>query len=222
MGFGLEDEGGEGGPWPAFADLLAATTLLFLILFAALAVPAMQRAGQADAAESNLARIDSLLSRAAADRRVTVQRVGDYVLVRITEDATFPRNEHALARLKPEGKAILHDFGRFLRAEGLLDDIDQVQVVGHSSSEGTEERNWVLSASRAATVALFLIDSAGVPACRVSALGRSRYYPVAPQRTRAGGVVNPADRRIELEIRPQLPGDTVQRRQRSACVESRG
>lgn len=34
-----EEEGD--GPWPAFADLLAATTLLFLILFAALAVPAM-------------------------------------------------------------------------------------------------------------------------------------------------------------------------------------
>jgi outer membrane protein OmpA-like peptidoglycan-associated protein len=221
MGFGLGEEDGDGGPWPAFADLLAATTLLFLILFAALAVPAMQRAGQADAAASNLARIDSVLTHAAADRRVSVQRVGDYVLVRIAEEATFPRNEYALAKMKPEGKAILHDFGRFL-SQGLVDEIDQVQVVGHTSSEGSEERNWVLSASRAATVALFLIDSAGVPACRVSALGRSRYYPVAPGRARSEAGVDPADRRIELEIRPELPGDTVQRRRRNACVETRG
>ncbi|HYH79771.1 MAG TPA: OmpA family protein [Longimicrobium sp.] len=217
---GAADEEGDGGPWPAFADLLAATTLLFLILFAALAVPAMQRAGQADTQASNLARIDSVLTRAAADRRVSVQRVGDYVLVRIAEDATFPRNEHALARMKPEGKAILRDFGRFL-SEGLVDEIDQVQVVGHTSSEGSDERNWVLGASRAATVALFLIDSAGVPACRVSALGRSHYYPVRPERARAGGGADPADRRIELEIRPQLPGDTVQRRRRDACVGTR-
>lgn len=219
MRYGLEDEQGDGGPWPAFADLLAATTLLFLILFAALAVPAIQRAGQADAQASNLARIETVLA-GAADRRVSVQRVGDYVLVRIAEDATFPRNEYALARLKPEGRAILHGFGRFLSG-GLVRDIDQVQVVGHTSSEGSDERNWELSAARAATVALFLIDSAGVPACRVSALGRSHYYPVRPDRARAGADADPADRRIELEIRPQLPGDTVQRRRRDACVESR-
>lgn len=219
MRFGVGDEEGDGGPWPAFADLLAATTLLFLILFAALAVPAIQRAHLADAQASNLARIDSVLTR-AAERRVSVQRVGDYVLVRIAEDATFPKNEHALVRMKPEGKKILHDFGRFLSG-GLVDEIDQVQVVGHTSSEGSEERNWELSAARAATVALFLIDSAGVPACRVSALGRSHYYPVRPDRARAGAAADPADRRIELEIRPQLPGDTVQRRRRDACVESR-
>ncbi|HSU17489.1 OmpA family protein [Longimicrobium sp.] len=216
---GAGDEEGDGGPWPAFADLLAATTLLFLILFAALAVPAMQRAHQADAQASNLARIDSVLLR-AADRHVSVQRVGDYVLVRIAEEATFPKNEHALALMKPEGRAILHDFGRFLSG-GLVNEIDQVQVVGHTSSEGSDERNWVLSSARAATVALFLIDSAGVPACRVSALGRSHYYPVRPARARAGAKADPADRRIELEIRPQLPGDTVQRHRRDACVDSR-
>lgn len=219
MRHGVGDEESDGGPWPAFADLLAATTLLFLILFAALAVPALQRAGQADAQASNLTRIDSVLTR-AGDRRVSVQRVGDYVLVRIAEEATFPRNEYALARLKPEGREILHGFGRFL-SETLVGEIDQVQVVGHTSSEGSDERNWALSAARAATVALFLIDSAGVPACRVSALGRSHYYPVNPDRARAGAGADPADRRIELEIRPRLPGDTVQRRRRDACVEKR-
>jgi len=213
-----EEEAG-GNPWPAFADLLAATTLLFLILFAALAVPAIRRAGQADAAESTLVHIDTMLSRAAQRSGVTVQRVGDYVLVRIPENATFPLNRYELGQLKPEGKTILRDFGRFLARDGLVERIDQVQVVGHTSREGGEERNWVLSASRAATVALFLIDSAGVPACRVAAMGRSRYYPVDPAAAVASRVVAPADRRIELEIRPELPGDSVQRLRRAACVE---
>jgi outer membrane protein OmpA-like peptidoglycan-associated protein len=213
-----EEEAG-GNPWPAFADLLAATTLLFLILFAALAVPAIQRAGQADALESTLVHIDSMLSRAAERRGVTVQRVGDYVLVRIPENATFPLNRYELADLKPEGKVILREFGRFLTEDGLVERIDQVQVVGHTSREGSKERNWVLSASRAATVSLFLIDSAGVPACRVAALGRSRYYPADPEAARASPRVDPADRRIELEIRPELPGDSVQQLRRNACVD---
>jgi len=148
-------------PWPAFADLLSATTLLFLILFAALAVPALQRVGEADALESTLTRIDTVLSSVAPERGVTVQRVGDYVLVRIPGEATFSVDRFNLADLRPGGKSILREFGRFLRQDTILRLIDQVQVVGHTSREGSDEHNWVLSASRAATISLFLIDSGG-------------------------------------------------------------
>lgn len=215
----LEEEGE--GPWPAFADLLAATTLLFLILFAALAVPAMQRAGESEALESTLVRIDTVLSRAAEEQGVQVTRVGDYVLVRIPGNATFPLDRHELSALKAEGRAILTRLGQYLEINELLDDIDQIQVVGHTSHEGTEERNWVLSASRAATVSLYLIENVGIPACKVSALGRSRYYPADPVAARGRSEVDPADRRIELEIRPVLPSDTTQTLRRGSCVERR-
>lgn len=217
-----DDDGAEsGGPWPAFADLLAATTLLFLILFAAVAVPAIHKAGEAEARQSTLRRLQTRISLAAHDRRVSVQRVGDYLLVRIQGDATFPRDRYELAQLKSEGKEILHAFGELLREDSA--DIDQVQVVGHTSSEGTEERNWVLSASRAATVSLFLIDSVHVPACQVAALGRSRFYPVDPARARSNTNVDERDRRIELEIRPVIPSDAVQlARRRESCVDRRG
>jgi outer membrane protein OmpA-like peptidoglycan-associated protein len=208
-------------PWPAFADLLAATTLLFLILFAALAVPALQRAGEADALESTLARLDTVLSTVAPGRGVTVQRVGDYVLVRIPGEATFPKDSFQLVALQPRGKRILREFGELLRQDSIVGMIDQVQVVGHTSREGGDEHNWVLSASRAATVSLFLIDSARVPACRISALGRSRYYPVDTAAARRSEAIDPADRRIELEIRPALPRDSVQRLRREACVEAK-
>src|SRR5690349_18132948 len=96
-----DGEGGEaGGPWPAFADLLAATTLLFLILFAAVAVPALRRAGEAEARQSTLRHLESRLSRAAHDRQVSVLRVGDYLLVRIQGDATFPKDRYELADLR--------------------------------------------------------------------------------------------------------------------------
>jgi outer membrane protein OmpA-like peptidoglycan-associated protein len=210
----------ETGPWPAFTDLLAATTLLFLILFAAIAVPAIQKAGDADARENTLRQIQNAIDRSRKDRRVSVHRVGDYLLVRIEGDATFKQDRYELGDLKPEGKQILRDFGTLLRDDSLL--IDQVQVVGHTSSEGTRERNWILSASRAATVSLFLIDSVRISPCMVSALGRSRYYPVDPERARHGGPADERDRRIELEIRPVLPRDTVQAARRGSCVKNRG
>jgi outer membrane protein OmpA-like peptidoglycan-associated protein len=218
----LHDEDEGDGPWPAFADLLAATTLLFLILFAALAVPAMQRAGEYETLESTLVRIDTILAKAAQEQGVQVSRVGDYVLVRIPGEATFPVNRYDLSDLKPGGRTILNSLGEYLRANQLLDDIDQIQVVGHTSHEGGEERNWVLSASRAATVSLYLIDHVRIPACKVSALGRSRYYPADPGAARRRAEADPADRRIELEIRPVLPGDSAQMRRGEACVESRG
>jgi outer membrane protein OmpA-like peptidoglycan-associated protein len=216
----LYDEA-AGGPWPAFADLLGATTLLFLILFAAVAVPAIRRAGAADARENTLETLEQKLRGTGQRRDVDVLRVGDYLLVRIQGDATFPLNRFELSQLKPEGKQILRGLGTSLRRDSLLSLIDQVQVVGHTSSEGSEERNWILSASRAATVSLFLIDSVGISPCQVSALGRSRYYPVNPQAARTSSTVNEGDRRIELEIRPVVVGDTVQGRRRSNCVGDR-
>jgi outer membrane protein OmpA-like peptidoglycan-associated protein len=215
-----EDEGD--GPWPAFADLLAATTLLFLILFAAIAVPAMQQAGEAEARESTLARIESTLLKVAEEQGVEVSTVGDYVLVRIPGEATFPKSRHELSDLKPGGRAILSQLGEYLRENQLLDAIDQIQVVGHTSHEGNDELNWVLSASRAATVSLYLIERVGIPACKVSALGRSRYYPANPRAARMRTAVDSADRRIELEIRPVLPSDTTQTLRREACVDRRG
>jgi len=213
-----DDAGAEsGGPWPAFADLLAATTLLFLILFAAVAVPAIGKARIAKERESTIVKLHDEIRLTGREQRVEVRRVGDYLLVRIRGDATFPKSRYELGDLKPEGKEILHAFGALLRQDTAL--IDQVQVVGHTSSEGTEQVNWVLSASRAATVALFLIDSVGVPPCQVSALGRSRYYPVDPAQARTSNRTDDRDRRIELEIRPAIPSDRDQiARRRESCV----
>jgi outer membrane protein OmpA-like peptidoglycan-associated protein len=217
----LHEETG-GGPWPAFADLLGATTLLFLILFAAVAVPAIRKVGASEARENTLKTLEQKLTGTGERRDVAVLRVGDYLLVRIEGDATFNLNRYELSQLKREGKQILRELGASLRRDSLLSLIDQVQVVGHTSSEGSEERNWILSSSRAATVSLFLIDSVGIPACQVSALGRSRYYPVDPEAARRSGAVNEGDRRIELEIRPIVVGDTVQGRRRANCVDGRG
>ncbi|MEJ7811625.1 MAG: OmpA family protein [Gemmatimonadaceae bacterium] len=209
------------GPWPAFADLLAATSLLFLILFAAVAVPAIRRVAVAEGQRSKIKRLQDALTREASGHRIEVQPVGDYLRIIIKGNATFPQDQYALATLRPEGKQILRSVGQLIRRDSLLDDIDQVQVVGHTSTEGSDERNWVLSASRAATVSLFLIDSVQIPACQVTAMGRSRYYPVDATRAKASGAIDANDRRIELEVRPVIPGDLNQQLRRKDCIDAR-
>jgi outer membrane protein OmpA-like peptidoglycan-associated protein len=208
-------------PWPAFTDILAASTLLFLVLFAVVAIPSMRKAGEGERLRSTLVKIDSVLSSRLATEPVSVERQGDYVLVRIEEAATFPRNRFELELLRSEGKRILRRVATELVAAGLVTAIDQVQVAGHTSREGADELNWRLSASRATTVALFLIDSAGLSPCGVTALGRGKHYPVDPVAARETRRVDEADRRIELEIRPIIASDTVQARRRSSCVPYR-
>jgi outer membrane protein OmpA-like peptidoglycan-associated protein len=216
-----DDRSAIDDPWPAFSDILAASTLLFLILFAVVAVPALGRAREGEQVRSTLIRIDTTLSARLAQEPVSIDRTGDYVLVRIREDATFPVNRYELAVLRGEGKRILRRIGAELVTAGLIDSIDQVQVAGHTSREGSDELNWRLSASRATTVALFLIDSAGLSPCTVTALGRGKHYPVNPDQARRTADADEADRRIELEIRPIIPSDSLQRSRRERCVAYR-
>jgi outer membrane protein OmpA-like peptidoglycan-associated protein len=204
--------------WPAFADLLAASTLLFLILFAVIAVPALARNKQLEGQRSTLKRIYQTLDSS----RFPVEAVGDYLLVTVGGDATFPHDRYELADMRTEGKTVLRRLAETLRSHALLDSIDQVQVVGHTSSEGTDEHNWRLSSERAASVALFLIRETGLPACKITALGRGPFYPVDPESARRARTVMAQDRRIELEIRPVIVGDSAQLSRRRQCVETRG
>src|SRR5512142_3174078 len=120
------------GPWPAFADLLSATTLLFLILFAAIAVPALRRRRDVEHVlaqkQSTLATIMRKL-RPRDTSLVQVREVGDYVRVLIPGNATFPLNQYELWQLKAEGKTVLHELGdSILKDRQLLNAIDQIQV----------------------------------------------------------------------------------------------
>lgn len=210
-------------PWPAFADLLAATTLLFLILFAVVALPALVRNRSAVMKESTLRALRiALAPDSNAAHRFSVDTIGDYLLVRIPEKATFPRDSSSISSFQPAGRAILEEVAGRIKQRGLDSAIDQIQVVGHTSSEGDDAHNWQLSSSRATSVALILINDFGLSACRVTALGRGRFYPVDPVQARQSSAANPADRRIELEIRPVVKGDKVQQEQRARCVDRKG
>jgi outer membrane protein OmpA-like peptidoglycan-associated protein len=202
-------------PWPALSDLLAASTLIFLVLFAVIAVPALQAKGRVAQLNNTLDVIEQSVKRDSFD----VRRVGDYLLVTIKGDAIFPRDDFELRTLKPEGLEQLRRLAVSLRRDSVTSKIDQIQIVGHTSREGGDEHNLRLSAQRAATVAFFLIGETKLPACEVTALGRGPFYPLNPANARVNPRPDPLDRRIEIEIRPLIINDSTQKRRRSGCVD---
>jgi outer membrane protein OmpA-like peptidoglycan-associated protein len=191
----------EGGPWPAFADLLAATTLLFLVLFTVGALPAIKMARDRGAAALEIKELNAALIPKKEGARYTVIAFPDYLLIRIKGDATFPKGMSSIDSLKEEGKVILRQLATSLKLDSLMRHVEMIQVAGHTSSEGSDERNWLLSSERASSVALYLIEKGGLDPCKVTALGRGRYYPVQPDLPRLEQG-RPEDRRIEIEIRP--------------------
>jgi outer membrane protein OmpA-like peptidoglycan-associated protein len=151
-----------------------------------------------------------------------VQRLGDYLRITIGGDVVFPQNRSELADMSPVGRARLEALAQVLRSPAVLSNIDQIHIVGHTSSEGTDERNWRLSSARAGTIALFLITQGRLPACKVTALGRGRFYPIHPDSARRSAAPDPADRRIEVEIRPRVVNDSAQDSRARDCVEHPG
>lgn len=213
-------EGGEGGgPWPALSDLLAATTLIFCVLFAVTVVPAIRARKELGQLRSSLNALEQELRQS---RGFEVQPVGDYLRVTIGGDVVFPQSRFELENMRSEGRAKLGELARVLTRDSTLARIDQVQIVGHTSSEGSDEKNWRLSSARAGTIALFLVTQGGLPVCKVTALGRGRYYPIDPEHAHTSLAPDPQDRRIELEIRPVILSDSAQAQRRKGCVERVG
>jgi len=105
------------------------------------------------------------------------------------EGVHFGFNE---ATLTPEAMAILD------KAAGLLDKQEKVvvEVAGHTDSVGSAEYNQKLSERRAIAVKDYL-ESKGIKATRLTAMGYGEAQPVASNDTDAGRAQN---RRVELIV----------------------
>lgn len=122
---------------------------------------------------------------------VDVYNTGEEIIVTMPQDILFAVDS---AVVRP-------DLQRDLRvlASSLRDFPDtSVLVVGHTDNTGSASYNQALSERRANAVAAVIRDS-GVPAWRVSAVGRGLTQPVASNATPQGRAQN---RRVEIIIRP--------------------
>ncbi|AYD39111.1 chemotaxis protein MotB [Clostridium fermenticellae] len=78
---------------------------------------------------------------------------------------------------------------------------NNIRIEGHTDtvpiSNSQFSSNWQLSCARAANVTQFLIDKAGIPANKLSAVGYSEYRPVSDNSTEEGRAKN---RRVDIII----------------------
>ncbi len=94
-----------------------------------------------------------------------------------------------------EGKRAIQQLGAILNR---YPDI-AITVEGHTDTDGTAERNWDLSVTRATAVVKEL-TKAGVDPRRITAAGRSFFDPVAPNNSEANKARN---RRTAIVLSPQ-------------------
>ena len=107
--------------------------------------------------------------------------------------------DHDKSTLKPAGKAALHDLGDEIKGKGgRVVDID---VIGHTDSDGTEEYNQALSVRRAQSVKDYLV-SEGVDGSIIDVSGEGESNPIASNATKEGRAQN---RRVDIHVGVSAP-----------------
>ncbi|MEO0382302.1 MAG: OmpA family protein [Pseudomonadota bacterium] len=92
--------------------------------------------------------------------------------------------------IRPESDTVLDDLYAGLASNGEA----QIQIIGHSSSEGADDYNRDLSQRRAASVVAALV-ARGLEAGRIAAVGKGEDEPIASNDDEAGRSLN---RRVEI------------------------
>jgi OOP family OmpA-OmpF porin len=108
----------------------------------------------------------------------------------IQADALFDFDKSVL---RPDGKKSLD--GAMDKLKGV--DVEMVIATGHTDSIGTDAYNQKLSERRAAAVKDYLV-SKGVPAAKITTIGKGESQPVATNKTAEGRQKN---RRVDIEFK---------------------
>ena len=108
----------------------------------------------------------------------------------IQADALFDFDKSVL---RPDGKKSIDDAVAKLRGV----DVEMVIATGHTDSVGTDAYNQKLSERRAAAVKDYLV-SKGIPAAKVTTIGKGESQPVATNKTAEGRQKN---RRVDIEFK---------------------
>ncbi|MDB4912399.1 MAG: flagellar motor protein MotB [Gemmatimonadetes bacterium] len=219
---------GHVGPWPAFVDLFAASTLILLVFFLVMSFVFLKSRGNGVQIQQLKKELEALAQR--DHQSFQVLQEGTDVLIVMEEKVTFPQNQSSLDSLRIDAREALRNIGCLIfdkeaaitqtcprvasptiagRFESL---IREVEVVGHADRwkfrAGAGQTNWGLSAARAVTVAQFLVDSVGLNPCIIVPSGRGEFFPRDPrhQATSSRDTLNALDRRIELLLHPKVVG----------------
>lgn len=93
--------------------------------------------------------------------------------------------------IRQESFGVLKDIAGVLKEHGDI----KVKIIGHTDSDGDDQKNLQLSQKRAAVVAKALQDSFGIDAARLQTDGKGESAPVGDNKTKEGKALN---RRVEF------------------------
>jgi OmpA-OmpF porin, OOP family len=93
--------------------------------------------------------------------------------------------------IKPESYGVLKDVANVLKENGDI----KVKIIGHTDSDGDDQKNLQLSQKRAAAVAKALQETFGIEAARFQTDGKGETVPVGDNKTKEGKALN---RRVEF------------------------
>jgi len=109
--------------------------------------------------------------------------------------------DHDKSNLKDEGKAALHTLDESIKARGAS--VVDIDVIGHTDSDGTEEYNMGLSIRRAESVRDYMV-SEGVDGSIIDVSGEGESNPVADNATKEGRAEN---RRVDIHVGVTQPAN---------------
>ena len=119
-----------------------------------------------------------------------------YEKITMAAEALF---DHDKSVLKPEGKAALEDLGETIKAKGAR--VVDIDIIGHTDSDGSEEYNQALSVRRAESVKDYLV-SEDVDASIIDVSGEGESNPVVSNATKEGRAEN---RRVDIHVGVATP-----------------
>ena len=102
--------------------------------------------------------------------------------------------DHDRSTLKQAGKDALHALDEKIKSKGAT--VFDIDVIGHTDSDGSEEYNQSLSVRRANAVKDFMV-SEGIDGSIIDVSGKGELSPIADNRTREGRALN---RRVEIHV----------------------
>jgi outer membrane protein OmpA-like peptidoglycan-associated protein len=130
------------------------------------------------------------LASERTDHAIELERVRDDLLkLTMASEISF---DFGSAAIKPTFKPTMHKLAEVLRKY----DRNEITIIGHTDSTGSDSYNQVLSERRAVAVRDEL-TSLGVPPSRLRAIGRGEFEPRADNGNEAGRQLN---RRVEIMV----------------------
>ena len=161
---------------------------------------------------AGLASINGCGSSVDAGSLASAAAMGNYVTDVLLEPAAVVRYEkntlsasalfdHDKSTLKEEGRAALHTLDESIKARGAS--VVDIDVIGHTDSDGTEEYNMALSIRREEAVRDYMV-SEGVSAAIIDVSGEGESNPIVSNATTEGRAEN---RRVDIHVGIKEPAN---------------